>query len=106
MRVKIPGMSAYVDEFKVDVTDFEKRLRVFAGPQILRNDKLTVGTKLNSYFRLSKSAIKHKRLDVFAEAASIWFDYLLEDAEDDEDDYTEDEAWISYLLGEIPEDDL
>ena len=81
MKVKISGLDTEVEEFVVQVDDFDKRLRVFAGPQVLRNDNLNLRTKLTNYYRLSKSAIKHNNLEAFAEAAGMWTEYLLEEAD-------------------------
>jgi len=79
MKVKIPGMDTEVEEFAVDVRVFKKRVRVFAGPQILGNHHLTLRTKLNSYFRLSKSAMKYGNLEAFVVASSAWFNFLLDE---------------------------
>ena len=88
MRVKIPGTSGYVDEFIIDVRNFDRRVRAFAGPQILLNDKLSYETKLNSYYRLSKSALKkltgQKRRDILVLINLEWINYLLSEDDDNE----------------------
>jgi hypothetical protein len=79
MKVKIPGMDKEVEVFEVDVRNFKKRVRVFADPQILGNPHLTLRTKLNSYFRLSKSAMKYGNLEAFAVTSLAWFNFLLDE---------------------------
>lgn len=86
MRVKIPGMDAEVTEFRVEVEDLEKRIRVFQGPQILQNDNLTLKTKLNSYFRLSRAILKRKDLVKFLRVADIWYNYLMGVASSEDDE--------------------
>jgi predicted DNA-binding helix-hairpin-helix protein len=83
MKVKIPGMAVEVERFNVSPHDFDKRLRVFAGPRVLRNDKLRFETKLNRYYGFSKSAIRHKRGDVLTEITALWVEWLMEEIDDE-----------------------
>jgi len=84
MKVKIPGMDVAVTVYDVNPLDWEKRLRVFAGLQVLENDKLCFETKLNRYYGFSKSAIRHNRPDVLTEITALWVAYLLSEVDEDE----------------------
>ena len=74
----IPGISIKRTPYNIDPLNFEKRISVFVGPQILQNDKLPEMMKYRSYLRLVTSAVKHGKTTEKRQINLIFAMYLME----------------------------
>lgn len=85
----MPSFFVGVDEFGKNIVldvephdvrayDLEKRIRVFAGWEILGNENLTLSMKERNYHKIASYAIRVKRLDMLRGLTGLWLGYLME----------------------------
>ena len=67
-----------VEPHDVKASDLEKRIRVFAGWEILGNEKLSLSMKERNYHKIASYAIRVKRFDHLRGLTGLWMGYLME----------------------------